>query len=148
MTKNNNGFADGLERINKLLSVGDKVAVPALVNAAETFAEGVRSRINSSDINKQTHLKNELKVDVQGDKVVVYFTEEAWYWYLVEHGHLVAEPHKRLKRKRNKQRTRIKRGGKGTQRVKGQHFVQNTVDADLEEIKRIMVENVLGKMKG
>lgn len=145
MAKNNNGFEDGLKRINTLISVGDKVSLPVLVSAAERFAEGVRSRINLSDKNKQTHLKNELKVDVRGDKVVVYFTDDAWYWYMVEHGHLVGTPKGRLSRRKGK---RLRRGGKGKQRVKGQHFVQNTVDADLGNINKIMVGEVLAKMKG
>ncbi|MGQ0454103.1 HK97 gp10 family phage protein, partial [Bacillus sp. SS-TM] len=66
-----------------------------------------------------------LKVVVKDDRVSVEFKDEAWYWYLVEHGHKKAN-------------------GKG--RVKGKHFVQNTFDAEGDKIADIMAQKIIDRM--
>lgn len=64
-------------------------------------------------------------VVVKDDRVSVEFKDEAWYWYLVEHGHKKAN-------------------GKG--RVKGKHFVQNTFDAEGDKIADIMAQKIIDRM--
>lgn len=127
MSGNNNGFADGLNRINTLLNVNQEVQMGVLKEAAEYFADKLRPRIKMSDRDRQTHLRNSLKVILEGDKVVVSFEKEAWYWWLAEHGHKKA-------------------GGKG--RVPGLHFVRNTVDAEMANIQEIMLNEIINIMEG
>lgn len=124
---NNNGFADGLNQIRTLLNVNQEVQMGVLKDAAEYFAEKLKPRINMSDRNRQTHLQNSLKVVIEGDKVVVSFEDKAWYWFLAEHGHKKA-------------------GGKG--RVAGLHFVRNTIDSEMDNIKEIMINEIINHMEG
>ncbi|MED2241382.1 HK97 gp10 family phage protein [Bacillus thuringiensis] len=125
MASNNNGFAEALEDINTLLRVNKKVELDVLDEAAKYFASKLKKRIKMSDKNKRVHLKNSLKVVVKNDHVSVEFEDEAWYWYLVEHGHKKAN-------------------GKG--RVKGKHFVQNTFDAEGDKIADIMAQKIIDRM--
>ena len=123
---NNNGFADALEQINTLLNVNQRVSLRALEKAANYFVTKLRPRIPKSKANKQ-HLKNSLKVVVKNDVVQVVFEDNAWYWHLVEHGHKKAN-------------------GKG--RVRGRHFVRNTMDAENEKISNIMLDEIINRMGG
>ncbi|PEZ94191.1 hypothetical protein CN374_00130 [Bacillus cereus] len=127
MASNNNGFADALEDINTLLRVNKKVELDVLDDAAKYFAAELKKRIKMSNKNKQTHLKNSLKVVVKNDRVSVEFEDAAWYWYLAEHGHKKAN-------------------GKG--RVKGLHFSQNTFDSEGDKLADIMVGKIIDKMGG
>lgn len=146
MAANNNGFADALEDINTLLKVDKRVELDVLEEAAGYFVEKLRPRIDMSEKNKETHLRNSLKVEVKDDRVEVQFEDDAWYWYLVEHGHLTAGPRKRLSRKKNGER--IARKGRGKKRVPGKHFVQNTFDSEGEKIADIMANKIIKKMEG
>ncbi|PFB95166.1 hypothetical protein CN296_20965 [Bacillus cereus] len=125
MASNNNGFADALEDINTLLRVNKKVEIDVLDEAAKYFANKLKPKIKPSNKNKQTHLRDSLNVVVKNDCVSVEFKDEAWYWYLVEHGHKKAN-------------------GKG--RVKGKHFVQNTFDAEGDKIADIMEQKIIDRM--
>jgi HK97 gp10 family phage protein len=127
MATNNNGFADALQEINTLLKVDKKVELDVLEQAAEYFIQKLKPRIRMSDKNKQVHLKNSLKVVVKEDYVSVEFEDSAWYWHLPEHGHKKAN-------------------GKG--KVKGQHFVRNTFDAESDKIAEIMANKIIKKMEG
>lgn len=124
--KNNNGFADALKQMKTLLSVDEKVTLSVLEEAADYFAEKLQANIPASDRNTK-HLRDQLKVIIEGDKVKVVFEDAGWYWHLVEHGHK-------------------KRNGRG--RVKGRHFVQNTWDAESKRIEEIMLEKIIEKMEG
>ncbi len=126
MAANNNGFADALKEINTLLKVDKKVELTVLEEAAEYFVQKLKPLIKASDRNKK-HLRDSLKVVVKGDRVSVEFEDDAWYWYLVEHGHK-------------------KSNGKG--KVKGQHFVQNTFDMEGDKIAEIMANEIINKMGG
>ncbi|EJQ44019.1 HK97 gp10 family phage protein [Bacillus cereus BAG6X1-2] len=127
MASNNNGFADALEDIRTLLNVNKKVEMNVLEEAAEYFANKLKSKIKMSDKDKRVHLKNSLKVVVKNDRVSVEFEDAAWYWYLAEHGHKKAN-------------------GRG--KVKGLHFVQNTFDAEGDKIAEIMAQKIINKMGG
>lgn len=123
---NNNGFAEALEEINTLLKVDKKVELNVLEEAAEYFVQKLKPQIKASNKNKK-HLRDRLKVVVKNDRVSVEFEDDAWYWYLVEHGHKKAN-------------------GKG--KVKGQHFVQNTFDMEGDKIAEIMANEIINKMGG
>ncbi|MCQ6530583.1 HK97 gp10 family phage protein [Bacillus mycoides] len=125
MVSNNNGFAEALEDINTLLRVDKQVSLDILDEAAKYFSSKLKLKINASNRNKRTHLRDSLKVVIKNDHVSVEFQEEAWYWYLVEHGHKKAN-------------------GKG--RVKGKHFVQNTFDAEGDKITDIMARKIIDRM--
>lgn len=127
MASNNNGFAEALEDINTLLRVDKKVEIDVLDQAAKYFVNKLKPKIKPSDKNKQTHLRDSLKVVIKNDRVSVEFEDKAWYWYLVEHGHKKAN-------------------GKG--RVKGKHFVQNTFDAEGDKIAEILAQKIVSKMGG
>ncbi|WP_242321685.1 HK97-gp10 family putative phage morphogenesis protein, partial [Bacillus cereus group sp. BfR-BA-01312] len=114
-----------LEDINTLLRVNKKVSLDVLDEAAKYFASKLKPKIKASSKNKRTHLRDSLKVVVKDDRVSVEFKDEAWYWYLVEHGHKKAN-------------------GKG--RVKGKHFVQNTFDAEGDKIADIMAQKIIDRM--
>lgn len=121
---NNNGFADALKQMKTLLNVNEKVTLSVLEEAADYFANKLRTRIPVGHTKK---LRDGLKVVVKGDKVQVVFEGNAWYWHLAEHGHK-------------------KRNGRG--RVKGQHFVRNTWDAENQRIEEIMQDKIIKKMEG
>ncbi|MEK4415671.1 HK97-gp10 family putative phage morphogenesis protein [Bacillus sp. FSL K6-0268] len=125
MASNNNGFAEALEDMNTLLRVNKKVELDVLDEAAKYFASKLKPKIKASNKNKRTHLRDSLKIVVKDDRVSVEFKDEAWYWYLVEHGHKKAN-------------------GKG--RVKGLHFVQNTFDAEGDRIADKMLQKIVNRM--
>ncbi|MGR5866964.1 HK97-gp10 family putative phage morphogenesis protein [Bacillus cereus] len=125
MASNNNGFADALEDINTLLRVNKTVSLDVLEEAAQYFARKLKPKIKASNKNKQTHLRDSLQVVVKDDCVSVEFKDEAWYWYLVEHGHKKA---------------------KGRGHVKGKHFVQNTFDAEGDKIADMMAQKIIDRM--
>ena len=126
MASNNNGFADALQRINTAINVNQQVSITALKKAAEYFAEQLRPKIPKSDKNGH-HLRDSLKIVVKGDRVQVIFENEGWYWHLVEHGHKRAN-------------------GRG--RVKGKHFVRNTLEAENNRISEIMLEEIMNILEG
>jgi HK97 gp10 family phage protein len=127
MAANKNGFADALKEINTLLKVNKNVEIDILEEAAKYFVEKLKPRIKVSEKNKRNHLRDSLKVVVKDDLVSVEFEDEAFYWYMVEHGHKKAN-------------------GKG--KVKGQHFVQNTFDSESNKIADIMANKIIKKMEG
>jgi putative DNA primase/helicase len=74
MASNNNGFADALEDINTLLRVNKQVEKQFLEEAAEYFVGKLKPKIKLSNKNKQTHLKESLKVVVKNG----VFNLETW----------------------------------------------------------------------
>jgi HK97 gp10 family phage protein len=120
MTANNNGFAQALNDINTMIRVNQTVGKDTLEKAAEYFVGKLEEKIKKSNKNKK-HLKDSLKVVIKDDYVSVQFESDLFYWYMVEHGHK-------------------KSNGKG--RVKGQHFIRNTIDAEQERLIDIMMERL------
>lgn len=118
MANNKNGFAAALETIRTQLDVKQNVSMNALEQAANYFVKKLKPRIPVSDRNAR-HLREALKVVVKGDKVQVIF-EGKHYWYMVEKGHKKVS------------------GG----RVKGRHFVRNTLDAEKEKLIEIMIDKI------
>jgi HK97 gp10 family phage protein len=126
MATNNNGFADALRDINTLLKIDRDVEIDVLEEAANYFVDKLQLKIKVSNKEKK-HLRDSLKVVVKDDMVSVQFEKDTFYWYMVEHGHKKAN-------------------GKG--KVKGQHFIQNTFDAESGKIADIMSQRILDRMEG
>ena len=124
-SKNQNGFAHALEELNTLINVNKKVEIEVLEEAANYFVRELKKVIPVG--GGERHLRDELKVVVEDDVVRVTFGPKGWYWYLVEHGHK-------------------KSNGRG--RVKGAHFVRNTLDAHGDKISEMMADKIMNKMKG
>lgn len=122
---NNNGFADALDKLNTLIQIDRKVELAVLEEAADYFVQQLKPLIPVGQ--GSSHLKDELKVVVKNDIVQVQFSNKAWYWHLAEHGHKKAN-------------------GKG--RVKGRHFVRNTIDRHGEKIAEMMATKIIKKMEG
>lgn len=122
---NNNGFVEVLEQMNRLIDVDQRVTLEALEEAASYFVNKLMPKIPKSIKNKK-HLKDTLKIIVVNDMIQVIFDDESFYWHLVEHGH---------------------KSSTG-RRVKGRHFVRNTIDAESEKISQIMLEKISKKIGG
>ena len=118
MSANNNGFADALETIRTKINVKQNVSINALEEAADYFVKKLKPKIPVSNRNTK-HLRDCLKVVIKGDMVQVFF-ENKHYWYMVEKGHRTAN-------------------GK---RIRGTHFVRNTLDSENEKLIEIMIEKI------
>lgn len=125
MATNRNGFADALKQINTLMKVDQEVQLDALEEAAEYFSKKMKDNIK--DGPGEQHISNKIKVVVEKGQVQVAFEKEAWYWFLANNGHK-------------------KRGGRG--RVKGQHFVENTMTKEEKKISDIMTQKIIKIMEG
>lgn len=125
MATNRNGFADALKQINTLMKVDQEVQLDALEEAAEYFSKKMKNNIK--DGPGEQHISNRIKVVVEKGQVQVAFEKEAWYWFLANNGHK-------------------KRGGRG--RVKGQHFVENTMTKEEKKISDIMTKKIIKIMEG
>lgn len=125
MNKNRNGFAEALEQMRTITKVDGEFTLDVLEEVAKYFADKLRANIPVG--YGDTHLRDELIVRVHKDRVSVEFSDKGWYWYLAEHGH-------------------AKVGGKG--RVKGLHFVRNTMDAEKEKIEQMLLDKIIKKMEG
>lgn len=126
MSRNHNGFTDALNQLNTVIDVTQNVQIDVLKEAAEYFVAKMKTRIPVSKRNKK-HLRDALKVVVKGDKVQVIFEDDAWYWYLVEHGHRVGPTRKK---------------------VRGVHFVKNTLDVESANISRILTTQIINRLAG
>ncbi len=125
MTGNRNGFADALNRLNTLMDVGQEVDLDVLEEAANFYASKLKPLIPKGDGNQ--HLQDELKVVIKNGHVQLIFSDKAWYWHLVNHGHK-------------------KRGGKG--RVKGHHFVRKALNQHGPKTAELMQKKIIEKMEG
>lgn len=119
--KFNNGFEDALKQLKTVANVNKAVTVSARKNAAEYFASVLRPLLAKSSIDKK-HMEAELQVVIEKDRVLLIFGEDAWYWYLVEHGHK-------------------KRNGRG--RVPGKNIIKKTADAEKEKLEKMMADEVI-----
>jgi HK97 gp10 family phage protein len=124
MTNNQNGFADALNQLNTVVNVNTNVTLDVLETVAQYFVKKLKAVVPTGDGAK--HLKNELKVKVNRDNVQVIFGANAWYWYLVEHGHKAVNGKK----------------------IKGQHFVRNTVDRENKKMAEMMLNKIIERMEG
>lgn len=118
--QNNNGFEDALKQINTLLNVNQQVTLNVLEEAAKYFVDKLRKNIPRSKLKKE-HMQNALKVVVLNDKVQVVFEDWVFYWRFVD---------------------------RGTKKMRGRHFVRNTLDAESNRISEILTSKIIRKMEG
>lgn len=122
---NNNGFADALKQINTLINVNQEVQMDALEEAADYFSKRLKGNIKDGE--GPEHISDKIEVVVEKDQVSVRFGKGGWYWFLANNGHK-------------------KSTGRG--RVKGQHFVENTMTKEEGKIAEIMTSKIIKKMEG
>lgn len=119
---NNNGFEDALKQMKTLIDVNETVAMESLEEAANYFVETLRPLLLRSTIDKQ-HMADGLTLKIEKEKIVVYFEEHAFYWYMKENGHKA-----------------------GKKRVRGTHTIKNTLDRESKRIENIMLTKITKKM--
>ena len=121
---NKNGFESAMAQLKTVAKINEKVALGTLEEAAEYFVSVLKPQLKQSNISKE-HMVDALQVKIEKGKVLVYFDEFGWYWYLVEHGH-------------------AKSNGKG--RVKGKFTIKKVVDEEKKKLEKMMKESILKKM--
>lgn len=119
--QNNNGFQDMLDYTTRLARVDPiQITIDSLKDAAEYFVEKLLPNIPKS-LFKKKHIRDQLKIEVQDDKVSIYFEDTAYYWRFVEHG---------------------------TNKIKAEHFVEGTWQQNSNEVEKIMTQKIMNAMEG
>ncbi|MCH1713170.1 MULTISPECIES: HK97-gp10 family putative phage morphogenesis protein [Lactococcus] len=121
MLKDNNGFQDMLDYTSRLSQVDpQKVTLESLNEAAQYFVDKLLPNIPRS-LMKKKHMKDHIKVDVEDDKVTIYFEDTSFYWRFVENG---------------------------TVNMKAQHFVEGTWQQQKSNVEDIMTKKIIKEMEG
>lgn len=120
----NDGFADALEQLNTVVKIDQKVTIDVLEEAARYFVSKLKKVIPVGQ--GKYHLQDDLEVKVHQDHVAVIFGNNSWYWHLVEHGHKTTNGKK----------------------VKGRHFIRNTLDQENKKLSEMMANKIITKMEG
>lgn len=119
--KDNNGFQDMLDYTSRLSQVDpQKVTLESLNEAAQYFVDKLLPNIPRS-LMKKKHMKDHIKVDVEDDKVTIYFEDTSFYWRFVENG---------------------------TVKMKAQHFVEGTWQQQKSNVEDIMTKKIIKEMEG
>ena len=121
---NKNGFESAMAQLKTVAKINEKVALGTLEEAAEYFVSVLKPQLKKSNVSKE-HMVDALQVKIEKGKVIAYFDEFGWYWYLVEHGH-------------------AKANGKG--RVKGKFTIKKVVDEEKKQLEKMMKQSILKKM--
>ena len=121
---NKNGFESAMAQLKTVAKINEKVALGTLEEAAEYFVSVLKPQLKKSDVSKE-HMVDALQIKIEKGKVIAYFDEFGWYWYLVEHGH-------------------AKANGKG--RVKGKFIIKKVVDEEKKQLEKMMKESILKNM--
>lgn len=119
-----NGFEDALRQMKTLVDVNESVAMESLEDAAIYFVNQLKPLLSVSSIDKE-HMVDGLTLKMEKEKIVVFFENHAFYWYMVEHGH----------RKPN---------GRG--HVRGKHTIKNTIEKESSHIEELMLKKITKKM--
>ncbi|MDC0808935.1 HK97-gp10 family putative phage morphogenesis protein [Lactococcus petauri] len=121
MLTDNNGFQDMLDYTSRLSQVDpQKVTLESLNEAAQYFVDKLLPNIPRS-LMKKKHMKDHIKVDVEDDKVTIYFEDTSFYWRFVENG---------------------------TVNMKAQHFVEGTWQQQKSNVEDIMTKKIIKEMEG
>lgn len=121
---NKNGFESAMEQLKTVAKVNEKVALETLEEAAEYFVSVLKPQLKKSNVSKE-HMVDALQIKIEKGKVIAYFEDFGWYWYLVEHGH-------------------AKANSKG--RVKGKFTIKKVVDEEKKQLEKMMKQSILKKM--
>lgn len=109
-----NGFEDIALYLGTVTKLDNHVTMEALQNAADYYLQQLIPRIPVSLLNKK-HMKDQVKVEIRNDEVVVAFNDTAYYWRFVENG---------------------------TANQKPQHFASGTYEQNKHQIEKIMQEKI------
>nr|DAH97914.1 MAG TPA: type I neck protein [Caudoviricetes sp.] len=97
-----------------------KVTLESLDKAAQYLVDKLLPNIPRS-LMKKKHMKDHIKVDVEDDKVTIYFEDTSFYWRFVENG---------------------------TVNMKAQHFVEGTWQQQKSNVEDIMTKKIIKEMEG
>ncbi|MBC2140146.1 hypothetical protein HCA95_12460 [Listeria innocua] len=120
MMSNQNGFNEASKKLGKLSQVNEKLTLDVLEEAAKFFVKVLKPNIPIS-LRNHKHIRESLKVKVEGDVVVVYFDDNSFYWRFVENG---------------------------TSKQRAQNFVKSTYAQNKNKIEKIMLSKIVKKMEG
>lgn len=117
----NNGFEEMAAYTSRLTKVNpEKVSKESILEAANFFLEKLIPVIPKSLRNKK-HMRDHVKIEVEDDKVIIYFDETSYYWRFAENG---------------------------TSKIQAVHFVESTWQQNKEMIENIMTQKLLKEMEG
>ena len=120
-SNNKNGFAEMADFLGNLSKVDPKkLSLDALEEAANFYLEKLLPRIPKSLLKKK-HMREQIKVVVEDDRVKVQFEDTSFYWRFAENG---------------------------TSKQRAQHFASGTYDQNKEKIEEIMTRKILDLWEG
>jgi phage protein, HK97 gp10 family len=121
MSSNKNGFQEMAVYTSNLAKVdAEKISKESLIEAANFFVEKLLPNIPKSLMNKK-HMKDHVKIEIDDDKVTVYFESTSFYWRFLENG---------------------------TNKIEAKHFVEGTWQQQKTNIEDIMTQKLLKRLKG
>lgn len=121
MPNNNNGFADMADYLGVLSHVDPaKVSLESLEEAANFYMEQMLPVIPKSLLKKK-HMRDQIKVVVENDKVRVSFEDTAFYWRFEENG---------------------------TVNRRAKHFASGTYEQNKNKIEKLMTKKVMNLWGG
>ncbi|GMC02356.1 HK97-gp10 family putative phage morphogenesis protein [Enterococcus thailandicus] len=120
-SNNKNGFAEMADFLGNLSKVDPKkLSLDALEEAANFYLEKLLPRIPKSLLKKK-HMREQIKVVVEDDRVKVQFEDTSFYWRFAENG---------------------------TSKQRAQHFASGTYEQNKEKIEEIMTRKILNLWEG
>lgn len=120
-SNNKNGFAEMADFLGNLSKVDPKkLSLDALEEAASFYLEKLLPRIPKSLLKKK-HMREQIKVVVEDDRVKVQFEDTSFYWRFAENG---------------------------TSKQRAQHFASGTYEQNKEKIEEIMTRKILNLWEG
>lgn len=120
-SNNKNGFAEMADFLGNLSKVDPKkLSLEALEEAANFYLEKLLPRIPKSLLKKK-HMREQIKVVVEDDRVKVQFEDTSFYWRFAENG---------------------------TSKQRAQHFASGTYEQNKEKIEEIMTRKILNLWEG
>ncbi|MFS0950890.1 HK97-gp10 family putative phage morphogenesis protein [Enterococcus thailandicus] len=120
-SNNKNGFAEMADFLGNLSKVDPKkLSLDALEEAANFYLEKLLPRIPKSLLKKK-HMREQIKVVVEDERVKVQFEDTSFYWRFAENG---------------------------TSKQRAQHFASGTYEQNKEKIEEIMTRKILNLWEG
>lgn len=121
MSGNNNGFKDMADYMGNLARVDPvQLSLESLEDAANFYMSKLIPMIPKSLLKKK-HMADQVKVEVEDDRVIVAFDGTAFYWRFAENG---------------------------TVNQRGQHFASGTFEQNKTEIENLMTKKIIDLWKG
>lgn len=116
MPSNKNGFAEMSDILGELSRVDPvKVSLESLEEAANFYVDKMLPRIPKS-LMKRKHMRDQIKVVVEKDRVRVTFEDTAYYWRFAENG---------------------------TTNQRAQNFASGTYEQNKNKIEEIMTQKIM-----